>query len=370
MTFSQMKGRLNGGCFLSYFLLFPYCVCKGWGHQGFPENFLCLLWCGASSGALLLPEPGRIWHSVSQGPWHSLPRGRGQRIPASAVLTVISSHLRLGCSSSPKPQHICWLRGTTAKQPNKPKQLVLIRILACLDNALNLHVGTTTVFLGKCMHLCSTQQLNPLFSSWKGFPGYPLSDGFQVPRSCLLSGLEILSHGARCAPIVCHVWVGTGHEGHPPSLPRCPQSVEGVQGSRSFLTEQRCLPRLPSPAPSSSKTPRVQRHFMLTERFSARNLRLNKLESSPRRKQKVEGEELALSCTARSWCTLEKSQVRSTSNPGWPRFTAGSPGAFRVLMARLLHTPKAPEVLSSARELLRLGFTVDARLFSIFIRTR
>lgn len=37
---------------------------------------------------------------------------------------------------------------------------------------------------------------------------------------------------------------------------------------------------------------------MLTERFSARNLRLNKLESSLRRKQKMEGEELTLHCTA------------------------------------------------------------------------
>lgn len=37
---------------------------------------------------------------------------------------------------------------------------------------------------------------------------------------------------------------------------------------------------------------------MLAERFSARNLRLNKLESSLRRKQKMEGEELTLRCTA------------------------------------------------------------------------
>lgn len=55
---------------------------------------------------------------------------------------------------------------------------------------------------------------------------------------------------------------------------------------------------LPGLITGSSNTPRVQRHFMLTERFSARNLRLNKLESSLRRKQKMEGEELALHCTA------------------------------------------------------------------------
>lgn len=37
---------------------------------------------------------------------------------------------------------------------------------------------------------------------------------------------------------------------------------------------------------------------MLAERFSARNLRLNKLESSLRREQKMEGEEPTLCCTA------------------------------------------------------------------------
>lgn len=58
-----------------------------------------------------------------------------------------------------------------------------------------------------------------------------------------------------------------------------------------------CLP-LPGLITGSSNTPRVQRHFMLTERFSARNPRLNKLESSLRRKQKMEGEELTLRCTA------------------------------------------------------------------------
>lgn len=122
---------------------------------------------------------------------------------------------------------------------------------------------------------------------------------------------------------------GTGHEGHtlcPPPLPNLLPECAGARRDPLLAApapgQQRCLPRLqeqPSPAPSpvtgSSKTPRVQRHFMLTEHFSARNLRLNKLESTLRRKQKMEGEELALSCTARSRCTLEESQVRCTSNP-------------------------------------------------------
>lgn len=127
--------------------------------------------------------------------------------------------------------------------------------------------------------------------------------------------------------------------------------------------QQRCLPWLqeqPSPAPGpvtgSSKTPRVQRHFMLTEHFSARNLRLNKLESTLRRKQKMEGEELALSCTARSRCTLEESQVRCTSNPHlatcpwgrvcacWQRCGVQCAGATA---ASLQHTPQSPEMLAS-----------------------
>lgn len=94
---------------------------------------------------------------------------------------------------------------------------------------------------------------------------------------------------------------------HAPMLPNVVSKCAGAcrDPCAPVPVEQRCLPWLweqPSPAPGpvtgSSKTPGVQRHFMLTERFSARNLRLNKLESSLRRKQKMEGEELALSCTA------------------------------------------------------------------------
>lgn len=163
-----------------------------------------------------------------------------------------------------------------------------------------------------------------------------------VPPSCAVCGL------------------GAGHEGTPRApraSRRAPKVCGAVQGSRSSRVEQRCLPRLrerPSPAPGpvtgSSKTPGVQRHFMLTERFSARNLRLNKLESSLRRKQKMEGEELALSCTARSRCTLENSQVRCTPNPrlagafrcGARFVPAGSTVGVSVLVPRL-PTPCTPQ---------------------------
>lgn len=74
-----------------------------------------------------------------------------------------------------------------------------------------------------------------------------------------------------------------------------------------------CLP-LPSLITGSSNAPRVQRHFMLTERFSARNLRLNKLQSSLRRKQKMEGEALTLTAQHASWCTLENTQARCSSS--------------------------------------------------------
>lgn len=99
------------------------------------------------------PEPASTWHTLCQGPWHSL---LWQRIPcmcSAQPLQPPQALLRLS-----QPQHICWLGGTAAEQPHKPEQLVFRRILACFDNALNLHVGTTNVFLGACMHLCSTQQ--------------------------------------------------------------------------------------------------------------------------------------------------------------------------------------------------------------------
>lgn len=177
------------------------------------------------------------------------------------------------------------------------------------------------------------------FSSWKGFPAFLLKicflmDSKSLAAVCCLGWKHF--HMELSVPPLCAV-CGQGHRarGHTPCPPCLPVRSHGVQGhgrtpELSAPVQQRCLPQLqerlspaPSPVTGSSKTPRVQRHFMLTEHFPARNLRLNKLESTLTRKQKMEGEELALSCTARSWCTLENSQVRCTSNPHWPHFPVG-----------------------------------------------
>lgn len=332
---------------LSCFLLFHYCACK-WRTPRIPREF--------SSSVSFIRSPSAP--KTSQHPTH-----HGQGTTAQPPVAKDPLHLLLSqpfpatsalAAAAPlNPSTSAWLRGTTAKQPNKPKQLVLIRTLACFDNALNLHVGTAGVFFffrKMCASLQHSATKSPLLFVERVFPGYPLSNGFQVPRSCLLSGLEMLSHGARGAPKVCH--------GHIPRFPRCPQNVQG-HGGIPILLPLCSLPwlsRAPSPVTGSSKIHRVQRHFMLTERFfffSARNLRLNKLESSLRRKQKTEGEELALSCTAQSWCTLENSQVRCTSNPHLATFPCGFVGNTvdsSVLVPQLpacCTLQKSPEMLSS-----------------------
>lgn len=109
---------------------------------------------------------------------------------------------------------------------------------------------------------------------------------------------------------MCAVGEGTRGTGSAQPAPQTCRATEGsVLASRGVC--HGCS--TPSPVTGSSEAPGVQRHFMLTERFSAGNLRLNKLGSSVRSRQRLEGEELALSCTARSWCTLDVSQVRGTS---------------------------------------------------------
>lgn len=132
---------------------------------------------------------------------------------------------------------------------------------------------------------------------------------------CIPSSLQLIVVWAGKAFIfgsaICHrcvLWAGCAG-----GMP-CPSSVPHLQtGPRlrrhfdaSWVASRRCVWNsygsgcllLPSLITGSSNAPRVQRHFMLTERFSARNLRLNKLKSSPRRKQKMEGEALTLRCTA------------------------------------------------------------------------
>lgn len=83
----------------------------------------------------------------------------------------------------------------------------------------------------------------------------------------------------------------------------------------------------------------------------------------------MEGEELALRCTARSWCTLDMSQVRGTSatsgHVSLQSWGCASWQAVPLSVPGLLHAPEPPEVLPAlcARGLLRVPFTSTPFLY-------
>lgn len=223
---------------LSCFLLFHYCACK-WRTPRIPREF--------SSSVSFIRSPSAP--KTSQHPTH-----HGQGTTAQPPVAKDPLHLLLSqpfpatsalAAAAPlNPSTSAWLRGTTAKQPNKPKQLVLIRTLACFDNALNLHVGTAGVFffLGKCVHLCSTQQLNPLFSSWKGFflAIRFLMDSKSLAAVCCLGWK--CSHTELGVPPKCAM--GTSHASQ-----GAPKMCRGMEGSPSSCPCAVCHGCLVLPAP-------------------------------------------------------------------------------------------------------------------------
>lgn len=140
---------------------------------------------------------------------------------------------------------------------------------------------------------------------------------------------------------------------------------------------------LPSLITGSSNTPRVQRLFMLTEHFSARNTRLNKLESSPRRKQKMEGEERHSMYLSVLWKAHRRgapqTHSRARTSHCWGQiYACCSTLDVNGLLPRLPTFSKFERhsrgflvsVLASVgclpRDLLRTGFTLDLQLFSLF----
>lgn len=224
---SHERITINSTWVLSYFLLFHHCACK-WVAARIPRGFPVppAVWRLIRSRSA--PEPASTWHTLCQGPWHIL---LWQRIPCICSAQPLQPP-QAWLQQLSQTQHICWLGGTAAEQPHKPEQLVFIRILACFDNALNLHVGTTNVFLGACMHLCSTRQLNPLSSSWTGFPGY-LSLLGSSPSQLLV----VWAGNAFPWSSVCAVGEGTRGTGSAPELPSLLPKRAGPQRALPWPAE-------------------------------------------------------------------------------------------------------------------------------------